>query len=50
MESSASPMSTGLPLSLRLRRATLVALLLGLWAPCKIVWEQHINREQDYLR
>ena len=41
---------TGLPLSLRLRRAVLVALLLGLWAPCKIAWEQRIAREQDMLR
>ena len=43
-------MSTCLPLSWRLRRAVLVALLLGLWAPCKIVWEQHIAQEQDFLR
>ena len=43
-------MSTCLPLSWRLRRAALVALLLGLWAPCKIVWEQRIAREQDFLR
>lgn len=50
MEITASPLSTCLPLSLRLRRAVLVALLLGLWAPCKIVWEQHIQREQDFLR
>jgi tetratricopeptide (TPR) repeat protein len=41
---------TGLPLNLRLRRALLVALLLGLWAPVKIVWEQRIAREQDLLR
>ena len=40
----------GLPLSLRLRRALLVALLLGLWAPFKIVWEQQIAHEQDSLR
>jgi len=39
-----------LPLSLRLRRATLVALILGLWAPVKILWEQQIGREQDFLR
>ncbi|HEV3272944.1 MAG TPA: hypothetical protein VGZ93_12250 [Candidatus Methylacidiphilales bacterium] len=50
MEIPASHMSTCLPLSRRLRRAALVALLLGLWAPCKIVWEQHIAREQDLLR
>jgi tetratricopeptide (TPR) repeat protein len=43
-------MSTCLPLSWRLRRAALVALLLGLWAPCKIVWEQRIAQEQDFLR
>jgi len=40
----------GLPLSLRLRRALLVALLLGLWAPFKLVWELEIAREQDFLR
>src|SRR5271155_5965772 len=40
----------GLPLNLRLRRAVLVALLLGLWAPFKIVWEQQIARQQDALR
>jgi hypothetical protein len=39
-----------MPLSLRLRRALLVALLLGLWAPFKIIWEQEIAREQDFLR
>jgi tetratricopeptide (TPR) repeat protein len=50
MEIPASPMSTCLPLSWRLRRAALVALLLGLWAPCKIVWEQRIAQEQDFLR
>src|ERR1700691_5571231 len=50
MEIPASQMSTCLPLSRRLRRAALVALLLGLWAPCKIVWEQRIAREQDFLR
>jgi len=50
MEIPASPMSTCLPLSWRLRRAALVALLLGLWAPCKIVWEQRIAHEQDFLR
>ena len=40
----------GLPLSVRLRRAMLVALLLGLWAPFKIIWEQHIGYEQNLLR
>jgi len=50
MEIPASQMSTCLPLSWRLRRAALVALLLGLWAPLKIVWEQRIAREQDLLR
>src|SRR5471030_246898 len=50
MEIPASQMSTCLPLSWRLRRAMLVALLLGLWAPCKIVWAQRIAQEQDYLR
>jgi hypothetical protein len=41
---------TDLSLSLRLRRAVLVALLLGLWAPFKIAWERDIAREQDLLR
>jgi tetratricopeptide (TPR) repeat protein len=50
MEIPASQTSTCLPLSRRLRRAALVALLLGLWAPFKIVWEQNIAREQDVLR
>ena len=50
MEIPASPMSTCLPLSRRLWRATLVALLLGLWAPVKIAWEQSIAHEQDLLR
>jgi len=45
-----SAMDTTLPLRLRLRRALLIALLLGLWAPVKIAWEQHIAREQDLLR
>jgi tetratricopeptide (TPR) repeat protein len=40
----------GLPLSLRLRRAFMFALILGLWAPLKVVWEQNISREQDLLR
>jgi len=43
-------MSSTLPLSRRLRRAALVALLLGLWAPGKILWEQKIAHEQDFLR
>jgi hypothetical protein len=50
MPSPLSPPSTTLPLPLRLRRALLVALLLGLWAPVKIVWEQKIAQEQDFLR
>jgi hypothetical protein len=50
MEIPASPPSTTLPLARRLRRAVLVALLLGLWAPVKIVWEQEIARQQDLLR
>jgi tetratricopeptide (TPR) repeat protein len=41
---------TGLPLRLRLRRALLIALLLGLWAPAKLVWERHIVLEQNELR
>jgi len=40
----------GLPLSLRLKRALLIALILGLWAPLKIVWEQNIGQQQDALR
>jgi hypothetical protein len=50
MELPASQMRPCLPLAWRLKRAFLVALLLGLWAPCKIVWEQHIAQEQDFLR
>jgi hypothetical protein len=50
MEIPAPRMSAGLPLSRRLQRAALVALLLGLWAPIKIVWERQIGREQDLLR
>jgi tetratricopeptide (TPR) repeat protein len=50
MEIPATSTNTCLPLSWRLRRAFLVALLLGLWAPVKIVWELDIAREQDYLR
>jgi tetratricopeptide (TPR) repeat protein len=40
----------GIPLRLRLHRAGLIALLLGLWAPVKVVWEQQITRQQDELR
>jgi hypothetical protein len=40
----------GLPLSVRLKRAVLIALLLGLWAPFKLVWEREIALEQDRLR
>ena len=43
-------MDTTLPLPMRLRRALLIALILGLWAPVKIVWEQHLGREQYLLR
>jgi hypothetical protein len=43
-------MDTALPLRLRLKRAVLIALLLGLWAPVKILWEQRIADEQDALR
>jgi hypothetical protein len=39
-----------LPLSVRLRRALLIALLLGLWAPVKIAWEMRIEAEQNRLR
>jgi tetratricopeptide (TPR) repeat protein len=41
---------SGLPLDVRLKRAVLFALILGLWAPFKIAWEQHIAAEQDQLR
>jgi tetratricopeptide (TPR) repeat protein len=40
----------GLPLRVRLKRAVLIALILGLWAPFKILWEQEIGHEQDSLR
>jgi tetratricopeptide (TPR) repeat protein len=50
MASTALPVSVGLPLARRLRRAVLIALLLGLWAPVKIMWEQEIGHEQDLLR
>jgi tetratricopeptide (TPR) repeat protein len=43
-------MRSTLSLPLRLRRAFFFALILGLWAPFKIVWEQRIAREQDQLR
>jgi hypothetical protein len=43
-------LDTTLPLGLRLRRAALIALLLGLWAPAKLVWELRIAHEQDVLR
>lgn len=45
-----STTGTTLPLAWRLRRAVLIALLLGLWAPAKLVWELHIAQEQDVLR
>jgi hypothetical protein len=41
---------TALPLRVRLRRAFLIALLLGGWAPFKLLWEQNIARQQDVLR
>ena len=41
---------TTLPLAIRLRRAMLIALILGIWAPFKIAWEQDITRQQDSLR
>jgi hypothetical protein len=50
MEAALTRQDTTLPLGIRLRRALLVALLLGLWAPVKLVWEQHLAREQDLLR
>ena len=40
----------GLPLKVRLRRALLIALLLGIWAPFKIMWEQDISHQQNQLR
>jgi tetratricopeptide (TPR) repeat protein len=43
-------MTATLPLPMRLKRAVLIALLLGLWAPFKIAWERHIERAQDELR
>jgi len=39
-----------LPLSVRLRRAFFIALILAVWAPFKIAWEQSIERQQDLLR
>jgi hypothetical protein len=50
MSVPASHQSTCLPLSWRLRRVLLVALILSLWAPFKIVWEQEIGQEQNLLR
>jgi hypothetical protein len=50
MTAPASATGTTLPLAWRLRRALLVAVLLGLWAPAKIAWEQQIAHEQDFLR
>jgi hypothetical protein len=51
MEAAATAsMDTTLPLAWRLRRAVLIALLLGLWAPAKLEWELHIAHEQDLLR
>lgn len=50
MEIPASRELTTLPLKMRLRRAFLVALLLGLWAPVKILWEEQIGHEQNVLR
>jgi hypothetical protein len=47
---TAESREAGLPLALRLRRAFLVALLLGLWAPFKVAWEKQIGAEQDRLR
>jgi len=49
-EAAITPQDTTLPLPVRLKRALLVALLLGLWAPVKLVWEQRIAHEQDVLR
>jgi tetratricopeptide (TPR) repeat protein len=42
--------AAGLPLAVRLKRAVLIALLLGAWAPFKIMWERQIAAEQDQLR
>lgn len=36
--------------SLRIRGIFLAVVLLGLWAPFKVMWEQRIAREQDLLR
>jgi tetratricopeptide (TPR) repeat protein len=47
---SPAPSADSVPLHQRLRRAMLIALLLGCWAPFKIVWEQRIAHEQDVLR
>ena len=37
-------------LPLRVRRITVALLILALWAPFKIAWEQQIMREQNFLR
>jgi tetratricopeptide (TPR) repeat protein len=50
MESTTRPPSVNLPLQRRLRRAVLVALFLGLWAPVKVAWEKEIARQQDILQ
>jgi hypothetical protein len=50
MASAASAHPDSVPLARRLRRAALMALLLGLWAPLKVVWEQRIGQEQNVLR
>jgi hypothetical protein len=42
--------NTRLPLPLRLKRALVIALILALWAPVKIAWEQRMAREQNQLR
>lgn len=50
MEEPATNQNTGLPLRQRLRRAAMIALILGLWGPAKIVWEQALSSEQDQMR
>ncbi len=50
MEAVLTRQDTTLPLALRLKRALLIALLLGLWAPVKIAWEEHIAEQQSELR
>jgi hypothetical protein len=49
-EAAITLQDTTLPLPIRLRRAVIIALLLGLWAPVKIAWEQRIEAEQNMLR